>query len=86
MVKHKVLTELNNLNDNKYLNVPIFNSRVEDASVALTVKQQPHELGPNRLPGSKLYLSGSPGWGASTTNSTNLTITSDGGSVIIQLG
>lgn len=72
MVKHKVLTELNNFNVNNYLNISIYDCNVEEASVALMVKHQSNKLGPNRLPGSKLYLSESPGWGASTFNNSKI--------------
>ena len=66
MIKHKVLAKLNINEGNNYLNVSVNDNNVVDASVALMVKHQSNKLGPSGLPGSKLYLSESPGWGATT--------------------
>ena len=66
MIMHKVFTNFNIYNINSYINFSVNNDNVEDAPVALMVMHQPHELGLHGHPGSKLYLSGSPGWGAST--------------------
>ena len=44
----QICQDINNSNDNKYLNVSIFNNLVEDASVALKVKHQSNKLGPHR--------------------------------------
>ena len=61
-VKHKVFTNLDNYNNSNYINVSFNDNNVEEASVALMVKHQPHELGLHGHPGSI------PGWGASTFN------------------
>lgn len=72
IVIHKVLTKLNSHNSNKYLNISINRDYAEEASVALMVMRQPHELGPNRLPGfprrDDLFEASIPARGASVLN------------------
>ena len=61
IVMHKVYTDYDNPNNNKYLNFSVKNYFVGDAPVALMVMHQSNKLGLHRHPSSIL------GWGATHT-------------------
>lgn len=66
MVMHLVLARLDNISFNRYINLSVNNSIVEDASVASMVMHQSNKLSPSGFPGSI------PGWGASTSSFLNV--------------